>query len=439
MLVCVGLSHKQAGIAVREQLAVPGDQLPGRLVRIKSLPGVREALLLSTCNRLEIFAEVEGPAAAADLRGELGPPGATHAVLREGDEALLHLLRVAAGLESMVVGEPQILGQLKEAAAVARRVGTLGPTLTRAVARATSAGGRVRSETPIGRGAVSLSGVAAQVARKVLGTLADKSVLLVGAGEMALLAARELRADGVREVLVANRTPERAEQVAKEVGGLPVSLAELPELLERVDVAVCSTGAPRALITRELMERAAPARRYRTLFLIDLAVPRNVEPAVNELENVYVYDLDDLEWMAVQNHELRMNEVARAEAILQEELAAQKAAECERARTPVLRRLRAHAEAIASAEVERCLSGLVLSERQEKSVRAMANAIVNKLLHGPTQRLRAGAGGPLADAVAELFALGEDVASVSELPSRQAGPGRPVRSDGSVVPLRVPG
>ena len=406
MLLCAGLSHKQVPIAVRERLAVSKDELPARLARIRALQGVREVMLLSTCNRLEIFAEAETLGTADDLVRELGDLAAPYARISAGDEALLHLFRVAASLDSMVVGEAQIQGQLKEAAAAAQSQGTLGPQLSKALARAMSAAKRVHTETGIARGAVSVSSVAVQMARKLLGDLAGKTVLLLGAGEMAQLAARELKAEAC-EIVVANRSPEHAVQLALEVGGVPMSLADLPALLERVDVALCSTGAQEPVVTRELMQRALHARRFRPLFFIDLALPRNVETRVNELENVYVYDLDDLERVAKQNRGLREGEVQPAEAIVLEELQAHVASMRERMSVPVLAQLRAHGDAIARAEMERTLAELVLSDKQKKSVCAMAQAIVNKLLHGPTARLRAEGGGPLSEAAALLFALEE--------------------------------
>lgn len=408
-IVCVGLSHKEAPIAVREQLAIRPDDVPGRLQALRALPGLREALLLSTCNRLEIVAVAASPGAGDDLLRQLGPAAAPHALCRHGEAALRHFFRVTASLDSMVVGEAQILGQVKDAAARAQQAGLLGPVLSRALSRALSAAKRVRSETEIARGAVSVSTVAVQLAQKLLGSLPGRTALLLGAGEMAQLAARELKSRGVRELLVASRGATRAEDLAAEVGGVPVSLAEMPALLERADVAICSTAAPQFVVTRELMGRALKARRYRPIFLVDLSLPRNVDPAANQLENVYVYDLDDLERLAAQNRELREGQLSRAEQIVEEELQALAADVRERAALPVLARLRAHAETVARAEVERTLAALQgLDERQQKSVRAMATAIVNKLMHLPTTRLRAEAGeGPLGEAVAALFGLDE--------------------------------
>lgn len=421
-LICIGVSHKEAAIAVREHLAVPAEELPQRLERLKALPGLQEAMIISTCNRLEVFAVAAGTATGADILSGLGAVAAPHAVCRFDEEAARHLFRVAASLDSMVVGEAQILGQVKEAAAQAQQIGALGPEIQRLLAAATKAAKRVRTETEIARGAVSVSSIAVQLAHKLLGELEERSVLLLGAGEMAQLAARELKAQGAKELLVANRSPARAEQLAREVAGVPVSMAELQSLLERADIAICSTGASRFVVTRELMQRALKARRFRPIFLVDLTVPRNVEPSANELENVYVYDMDDLERVAAQNRDMRGTHVTRAEEIVEEELRAYLSQTHERRAVPVLARLRAHAEAVARAEVERTLAGLPgLGEREEKRVRAMAAAIVNKLLHAPTTRLRDEAGeGPLGEAAAALFGLDEN----------------PEAPEGTVLPLK---
>ena len=394
VLVCVGLSHKQVPIGVREQIAVSSEQLADRLARLKAIAGVREAMLLSTCNRLEVFAIADARTVADDVLRDLGPLAAQHAVTRFEDEALLHLFRVTASLDSMVVGEAQIQGQVKEAYARAQEAGVCGPAFARALSAALSAAKRVRTETAIARGAVSVSSIAVRMAQK-------------------------LHACGVSSLLVANRSSAAAEALAKDVSGIAVSLLELPALLERADVVLCSTASQQPIVTRDLVSRVIRARRYRPLFLIDLALPRNIDPAVNQLENAYVYDLDDLERVAAQNRELREQEVERAEAIVREEVAAYARAKQERAAVPVLARLRAHAQALADAEVERTLAVLgPLSERQQKSLRSMAGAIVNKLLHGPTARLRGEQGGPLADAAAELFGI-QDPPDPAPVPPEQ--------------------
>ncbi len=439
MWICVGLSHREAPIAVRERVAVSQEQVGGRLREIAAMNGIREAMLLSTCNRMEIFAVADSQGAGDDLLRWLGPVAEPHAVCRFGDDALRHFFRVAASLDSMVVGEAQILGQVKEAASLAQQAGTLGSELSRALARATASARRVRTETEIARGAVSVSSVAVQLANKLLGSLEGHSTLLLGAGEMAQLAARELLSAGAREILVANRTPQAAEELAREIDGVPVSMAELPALLERADVVICSTAAAHALVTRQMVARAAKARRYRPLFLVDLTLPRNVEPSANELENVYVYDMDDLERVAAQNRQLREGQLGRAEEIVNQELKAFLKQVLERTAVPVLARLRAHAESVARAEAERTLAGLQgLDDRQQKSVRAMALAIVNKLLHAPTAKLRAEAGeGPLGDAAASLFGLEGDL---RPQPAGEPAPaGEPQGSgsadEGTVLPL----
>jgi glutamyl-tRNA reductase len=438
--VCVGVSHKQAPIQVREQLSVSAETLPDRLRQLREVQGVREAMLLSTCNRLEIWALAERAEVDADILGTLGPVAAPHAFVHQGEGALRHLFRVAASLDSMVVGEAQILGQVKEAAAQAQTVGAWGPQLGRALARATTAAKRVRTETSIARGAVSVSSVAVELAHKLLGDLRDKVALLLGAGEMAQLAARELKAAGATELLVANRSHERAEQLAAEVGGVAVSLSELPALLERADVVLCSTGAREPIVTRPQMAKVIKARRFRPVFFVDLTLPRNVEPSVNELENVYVYDLDDLEQVANQNRELRRGEVDKAELIVDQELKGFFAEVKERTGLPVLAQLRSKAQKIADAEVERLLAQhAALDEKQQKSIRAMASALVNKLLHAPTTRLRAEASAEgtlptrtLAEAAAELFDLGEgDGPAPSAAQARQSGP-----ADGPPKPER---
>jgi len=377
--LCVGLSHKQAPIAVREQIAVRAEEVEGRLHKLKALPGVKEAMLVSTCNRLEIFAVSESRDAAEDVLETLGPVAAPHALCRFDEEAVRHLFRVAASLDSMVVGEAQILGQVKEAASVAQQVGAIGPELSRALARATTAAKRVRTETEIARGAVSVSSVAVQLAHKLLGSLEGRSVMLLGAGEMAQLAARELRSAGARELLVANRSAQRAEELAREVDGTPVSLAELPSLLERADVAICSTGAAQHVVTREMVARTLKARRYRAIFFVDLTLPRNVEPSVNELENVYVYDLDDLERAAMQGRAGREAAARDAWRIVDAEVVAFRNRRAERAAVPAIVALREHFERVRAA---------VIAEANDRDPEAVTRLLVNRLLHGPSEALR---------------------------------------------------
>jgi glutamyl-tRNA reductase len=420
-ILCVGISHRQAPIAVRERIAVAPGEVDHRLRMLRALPGVREVFFVSTCNRLDIFAGAADEHAAASIRATLDAGAVEHARTLFGEDALRHLFRVAASLDSMVVGEAQILGQLKEAVAQAQRAGTLGPELRRAFAAACTAAKRVRTETSIARGPVSLSSIAADLSRKVLGDLRDRTALLVGAGKMGRLAGLELHAAGVRDFLVANRGAERAASLARDIGGAPAFLDEVPRLLERADIVVSSAAASHHILTSEMVEAALPGRRHRPLLLVDLAMPRNMEPRINDLPGVYLYDLDDLERVATHNRDLRAAEVVKAEQIVDEELRAHSASQNERAAAPVVARLRAQADEIARGEVSRTLSALgSLDERQRRCVQAMASAIVNKLLHAPTAQLRAEAARrnpprdrPLAQAATELFGLDRQVPPLS--------------------------
>jgi len=405
----VGLSHHSAPLEVRERVALSGDALREALGELRAAPGVDEALVVSTCNRVEVLVLAEGEGAARAFFTSRAPDAGAHLYAREGAEAVRHLFRVAASLDSMVVGEQQILGQVKEAYGLASGVGAAGPYLSRLCNRAFAAAKRVRSETEIGRGMTSLSQVAVELVEKIFGTLAGRAILLLGAGKMGVLSARTLATLGADRILVANRSMERGVALAEQVGGIVRSFAELPHLLVEADVVIVSTGAPGFVVTREMVHTAMKARR-RALCLIDLAVPRNVDPACAELPDVYGYDVDDLDKVVAATREARRGEAGRAEAIVESELDAFQRERETRAALPVLAQLRRHAEQIAQAEAERTLAHLggALDERGRKSVEAMARAIVNKLLHGPTARLKAAASSgdtALPGAAAQLFGI----------------------------------
>lgn len=414
-LLLVGLSHHTAPVAVRERVAFSGDALREALGTLRELPGVDEAMIVSTCNRLEIYAAAppRGSAAVGRIRGFLedhAPGIDPHLYERRGVAAIRHLFRVCSSLDSMVVGEPQILGQVKEAFAQAEEARVLGGTVSRAVRKAFSVAKRVRTETDVGRAAVSMSFAAVELAKKVLGDLEGKRVLLVGAGKMSALAARHLMSAGCREVAVVNRSPERARELAAEVGGVAHPWEELDQRLVEADVVVCSTAAPTPILGIDRMQRIRKKRRHRPLFLIDLAVPRDVDPKVNDLEDVYLFDVDDLDTVMEENRRSRQSEAYLAERIVEEEAEAFYAAVWSEAE-PLLRRLRLQAEAIAQAEVAKTLGrhGDGLTDAQRESVEALARAVVNKLLHQPTQQIREAGlrnDGALLDAAATLFDLG---------------------------------
>jgi glutamyl-tRNA reductase len=409
----VGLSHKSAPIDVRERVALTGDALKAALAELKRTEGVAEALVVSTCNRVEVFVHATAEEPARRFFTSRSAEAADHLYAKRGVDAIRHLFRVSSSLDSMVVGEQQILGQVKEAYGLASAASAAGAYLSRLCNRAFATAKRVRTETEIGRGATSMSQVAVELVEKIFGDLRGRSILLVGAGKMGALSAKALQVLGADRILVTNRSPERGQALATQVGGTFRSWDELTRLLVEADVVIVSTGAPTFVLTRDMLHAAMKARRHRSICLIDLAVPRNVDPACAELGDVYAYDVDDLERVVASTQEARKGEALRAEAIVEAEVMAF-ARECDaRAALPVLAELRRHAEKIARAEAERTLAqvGLKLDEKGRKSVEAMAQAIVNKLLHGPTARLKeAAASGDsaLPGAAAELFGIDQE-------------------------------
>ena len=435
-LVLVGLSHHTAPVAVRERIAVGEGVVDEALGSLRALPGIDETFVVSTCNRVEVYAVTgAAPAEAGQaIRGWLSSQDAaidSHLYEHHGLEAVRHLFRVCASLDSMVVGEPQILGQVKEAFATAEKAGAVGGLLARCCRRAFTVAKRVRNETQVGKLAVSMSFAAVELANKILGSLEGKTVLLVGAGKMSALAARHLLGAGVGRVAVVNRSRERADELAREIGGEAFDWASLQDRLAEADVVVCSTAAPLPVISREMVQAARKVRRHRPLFFIDLAVPRDVDPRVNELDGIFVYDVDDLDKVVDENRKAREGEAARAEGIVDQEAGAFLAATRSEA-APIVRELRLRGEAVARHEVERTLArfGDSLTPEQRKSVDALARAIVNKLLHEPTARIREAGerdDGELLRAAVNLFGIeGEPAAlSVVRAPANEAAPEAP--------------
>lgn len=447
-MTVIGLSHHTAPVEVRERLAFAEAELPETLRRAATLAS-GEALLLSTCNRVELYLAGEAPLdvlrsrVAAFLAHERPFPAATDAPLEphlyahQGEAALRHLFRVAASLDSAVVGEPQILGQVKSAFEAAQQASTVGALLGQVLPRALSAAKRVRTETRIARSSSSVASAAVELARRIFGGLDGREVLVVGAGKMGELAARHLYAAGCARLLVVNRTRERAEELAgrmRGVGGAASAhgLDELQALLTRADVVLCSTGAAQPVLSREVVQRAMKARKGRWLCLLDIAVPRDVEPTVGELPNVYLYDVDALTRIATDHLEERRREAERAEIILDEEVA--RCAESLRSRgvVPTIRALREHFGAVARAEAERTLRRLgSVAEKERREIELLAESIVNKLLHQPLTSLKREAESqPLLDAVRTLFALPET------LPETTSGapPPEPLRAAPSAAP-----
>ena len=399
MIVVVGLNHETAPVSVREALAFPKERLVEALERLCQEAGLGEAMILSTCNRVEIYgrsAEPCGDAVAAFLaryHGRAASEIEAHLYRLEGEAAVRHAFRVAASLDSMVLGEPQILGQVREAYETAEKAGSLGSVLNALRNRSISAARRARSETAIGRNAVSVSHVAVELARKIFGELRDRSVLLVGAGKMSQVAARQMVQSGARASVLGGRTFEKAEQLAAALGGRAAPFESLRSELVRADIVISGTGAPGVVIGREDVEAAQAARRGRPLFLIDIAVPRDIAADAGRVSGVFLYDLDDIKHVAEANLRERKKEASAAEAILEQEIREfldwRRSLEV----VPVLVELRRRADEIRRAEIDKARRRLgPLTPEQESALEAATSAIVNKLLHGPTVHLKQMAG-----------------------------------------------
>jgi glutamyl-tRNA reductase len=399
VIVVVGLNHETAPVAVREALAFPRERLPEALARVREETGLGEAVILSTCNRVEVYGRSGEDAldsvAAFLARYHGREPGeiAPHLYRLEGEAAVRHAFRVAASLDSMVMGEPQILGQVKDAYEAAEKAGSLGSVLNALRNRSIAAAKRTRTETAIGRNAVSVSHVAVELARKIFGELRDRAVLLVGAGKMSEVAARQMVRDGARASVLGGRTFEKAEQLAAALGGRAARFEALRAELARADIVISGTGAPGIVIQREDVEAAQAARHGRPLFLIDIAVPRDVAEDAGKVSGVFLYDLDDVKTVAEANLRERKREASAAEAIVEDEI--REFLEWRRSLdvVPLLVELRRRGDEIRKAEIEKARRRLgPLTPEQEKALEAATSAIVNKLLHGPTVQLKRMAG-----------------------------------------------
>jgi len=398
MNICViGLSHKTAPVEIREKVAFSSQQkLEEGLMLIKKLDGVKECIIISTCNRVEMYLVGESNGifdkiveALSCYHGVKKEELMPHLYLKEDREAIRHIFKVASGLDSMVLGEPQITGQLKEAYGYAAGKNATGFFTNKIMHTAFSVAKRVRTETKIGSFAVSISYVAVELAKKIFESLEGKKAMLIGAGEMAELAAKHLLSNGIKEIIVANRTYERACYLANEFNGIPCSFEEFPEKLKFVDIVISSTGAPTFIITPDKVKEAIKARKNKPMFFIDIAVPRDIDPKVNELDNVYVYDIDDLQNVVDANLLERQKEAKKAEIIIEEELDSFQQWLKSLNVKPILVALRKHFEDVKNAEYEEAKKKLShLSEKDLKVIEALLNAVINKMLHHPTVFLK---------------------------------------------------
>jgi glutamyl-tRNA reductase len=393
----IGVNHRSAPVEVRERFAIPDSRLPDALKRFTHHPGVDEGLILSTCNRVELLAQTRN--GGADLRAflrdyfqlddsTLDP----HLYEYREHDAVRHLFRVASSLDSMVVGEAQILGQVKEAYATARAVGAVQSHLDQLLTRAFAVAKRVRSETEVGSSAVSVASVAVELAKKIFGSLNGKHVYLVGAGKMSELAARHLLAHGAESIFVSNRTYDRAIRLAHKFNGQAIEFSRLHDTCDRGDIVITSTGSPRAIFRREHGEMFLSRRKNRPMFFIDIAVPRDVDPEMNKLDGIFVYDIDDLQQAVASHVADRRKEAELADDIINVEVERFHARLQTLEVVPTIVSLQDHLETIRQAEIDRVRGRLgPLSPEQELAVDALTRGIVNKIMHTPISTLKTAA------------------------------------------------
>ena len=396
-VLIVGLNHQSAPVVVREKLAFEGERLIEGLKGLCELPGVNEAVIVSTCNRVEIYVNtVNTDQAAEEIKRfvseyhDIEPhllDGALY--FHTGPEAVRHSFRVACSLDSMVVGEPQILGQLKDAFEASLRSKATGVLLNKLMKKSISVAKRVRTETRIAENAVSISFAAVELAKKIFSDLSEKSVMLLGAGEMAELAAKHLVNNGVREIVLSNRTFKRAEELAREMDGHAVRFEDFPKQMHNSDILICSTGAQDYVVTKAQMHDVMRARKQEPVFMIDLSVPRNIDPAINDMPNVYLYNIDDLADVVDTNKQGRKMEAEKAEAIVAEEVETFLKWCSGLDAVPTIVALREMAESIRLEEIEKFIKRQPdMDQAGQQAVSQLVARIINKLIHPPTDALK---------------------------------------------------
>jgi len=411
-LALVGLSHKTAPVEIRERLAFNSEALRQALVSFIGRQDVSEIMILSTCNRVEVVAESPDERLIRDFLCEFHriPHEAVskHLYSFRNADAIRHVFRVAASLDSMMIGEPQILGQVKEAYRIAADAGTVGMHLSALMNRAFAVAKKVRSETGISQSAVSISYAAVELARKIFGELTGKTVMIIGASKMGELAARHLKRNGVSSVLVTNRTFERAVELARVFEGAAVPFEHFIDHIDRADIVISSTGAPHFIIGKALAEQIIHRRRNKPIFFIDIAVPRDIDPTVNEIDNAFLYDIDDLQQVIDANLKERMKEATRAEEIIDSEVEAFCRKMQSREVVPTIVQLRDSLEKLRRDEIERNRRHLKdMTPEQQAFVDHITKSVVNKILHTPIEQLKKmahDADGPdFADVVRKIF------------------------------------
>ena len=414
-LVVVGINHRTAPVDVRERVVFDPARVPDALRELASLPPVKEAAIVSTCNRTEIYCVTEsGEADLGDWLQRYHHLGTSihHCLYHHDDaKAVTHAFSVASGLDSMVLGEPQILGQLKDAYRTAQDAGTTGPVLNRLFQAAFSVAKRVRTETQIGANAVSVASAAVAMAKTVFASFENRTALMVGAGETIALAARHLHADGLRRMIVANRSIDRARELAAEFQGFAIGLDDIPAHLREADIVVASTASPNVIITREMAAQALRARKRRPIFMVDIAVPRDIEPEVAELEDVYLFTVDDLQSVVNENMENRRQAAREADKMIAAEVDRFELQQRTRDAAPIIRRLRHEAEHTRQHTLEQARRMLAAGRSQDEVLEFLSNTLMNRLIHAPSQRLRDAAetgDDEIVRAIADIYRLDHD-------------------------------
>ncbi|WP_163327578.1 glutamyl-tRNA reductase [Desulfurobacterium thermolithotrophum] len=409
-LCCLGLSHKTAPVEIREKYAFKGDEIENALLQMNSISSVEECIILSTCNRVEIYFTSRASNPFKEIYEFLiDRKSATVEEINQffykkvQKEAIKHGFYVASSLDSMVVGEPQIVGQFKDAFQTAKELGTIGTVMCRFCETALKVSKRVRTETGISKNAVSISFAAVELAKKIFGNFSGKKVAIIGAGEMAELAVKHLLSNGVSEVFVVNRTFERAVKLAEEFGGKPFPLTELNTVLQAVDIVISSTGAPGYVLTPENVVPVFEKRKNSPMFFIDIAVPRDIDPALNEVEGLYVYDIDDLNEVVKANIEERLRAAEIAKRIIEEYVDRFIKWLKELEVAPLIAELKEKAETIRKAEIEKRLSKLNLTAQQAQEIENLTRVIINKLLHQPITSVRKKAAEEERNQVVQIF------------------------------------
>ncbi len=418
-LVLLGINHRTAPVEIRERMSIPEARLAEAVSDLVHRPGIEEGMILSTCNRVELVVSAgENVDAEPILRQFLADhhrcelqPFERYFYRHLQQDVISHLFRVASSLDSMILGEPQILGQMKQAYLLARQAGGLNGPLNEIANQALAVARRVRRETALGTAAVSVSYAAVELAKKIFGGLEGKTIFVIGAGKMSELAAKHLLRSGASAILVVNRTFERARELAAAFHGTAVPYEELFEHLNKADIVISSTGAPHFVVTRAQAVKLLAARKGRPMFFVDIAVPRDIDPAVNELDNAFVYDIDDLAHVVEANKRQREREAVWAEQIVQEEVARMMKRLASREVVPTIVALEGRLNTIREGELERYRARLgELTPEQREAVEALTRGILNKILHGPITELKSGAGNPehtvLVRLIQKIFGLG---------------------------------